>query len=183
MGKKVVRASVREVAEFSLRSGSIEKGRTSVSYDDAMDGTKCHVEFQSKMSEEHGSENFKSEIFLKYEAKNSEIVLKISGRIDGVLYEGNSICIYEIKSTSKDPESIEEDEFPVHWAQAECYAKMLLEENENDNVKIRLVYINRETRLSKQYERIYTRQQVDTVFSNLVEPYLEWMSGVRKWEF
>lgn len=179
--KKIVRSSVREIAEFSLRKGSIEKGRTSVRLDDVFDGTKCHVEFQKKMTDEYGSERFKAEVFQRHETSNDEINLVITGRIDGVLHEDNSICIYEIKSVSRDLETIYENEYPVHWAQAECYAYMI-PESKNKEIVIRIVYIERDSRKTRQFERIYSREQITSAFRELVDPYLEWMTGIRKWE-
>ncbi len=182
MGKKTVRASVREIVEFSLKKGSLEKGRSAISVEDAFDGTRCHVEFQEKMTGKFGADKFKSEVYQKCEIENDEINLIISGRIDGVLYSEESIYIYEIKSVAREIETIAESEFPVHWAQAECYAWMLLDNTDKNEIYIRLVYINRDSRESKQFERVYSGKEIDAAFKKMVSPYIEWMAGIRKWE-
>ena len=137
-------------------------------------------EFQEKMTGKFGADKFKSEVYQKCEIENDEINLIISGRIDGVLYSEESIYIYEIKSVAREIETIAESEFPVHWAQAECYAWMLLDNTDKNEIYIRLVYINRDSRESKQFERVYSGKEIDAAFKKMVSPYIEWMAGIRK---
>jgi len=180
--KKSVRASVREVAEFSTRKGSIQKGRYRAGFDDALDGTKLHIKYQQKLMDELGAEKFKSEVYRKLEIENSEILLTLSGRIDGVADYGNSTVIYEIKTTSREIDTIEENEFPSHWAQAECYSGMYIKDNATESITIVLVYINRETEENIIFERTHDRTYIENTFENLLKPFMEWMSSIRKWE-
>lgn len=182
MERKIVRASVREIAEFSMKKGSLEKGRSMARMEDVLDGTKCHIEFQKQMADQYGADAFVSESFQRLELSNDEITLVISGRADGLLFQDDSIYIYEIKSISREVDAIHEAEFPVHWAQAECYSKMILENNAGKNIYVRLVYIDRDSRKTKQFERAYTAEEVESSFVSLVEPYMDWMTGIRNWE-
>ncbi|HRX42876.1 MAG TPA: hypothetical protein P5315_08875, partial [Clostridia bacterium] len=113
MERKIVRASVREIAEFSMKKGSLEKGRSMARMEDVLDGTKCHIEFQKQMADQYGADAFVSESFQRLELSNDEITLVISGRADGLLFIDDSIYIYEIKSISREVDTIHEAEFPV----------------------------------------------------------------------
>ena len=146
MDKKVVRASVRDIVSFSINKGHIEKGRSSIMSEIAWEGTVLHAEFQKEMKEKHGPEKFNREVFLRDELSNDDVVLTVSGRIDGLLTGGDRPCIYEVKSTGKDIDEIGMDEIPEHWGQAICYAGIYLKTAEFDSIEIKIVYINRDTK-------------------------------------
>ena len=182
MEKKRVRASVRELVSFSINKGHIEKGRSSVLADAAWEGTALHSEFQKEMKKKHGDESFSREVFLKDEIANDDVILIVSGRIDGLLSENGSLCIYEVKSTGKDINEIGMDEFPEHWGQAICYGYIYLKNNTQNSVQIRLVYINRDSKEQREFSRYYELEDLEKIYIEYAIGYLDWMTQVRKWE-
>ena len=182
MSKKKIRAAVRDIVSFSINKGHIEKGRSSVMSESAWEGTVLHNEFQKEMKEKHGEELFSREVFLKDEIENDNIVLTISGRIDGLLIEDDSACIYEVKTTGKNIDSIGMDEFPEHWGQAICYGYIFSNQENHSSVQIRLVYINRETKEKREFGRYYEIAELSKIYSDYVNNYINWMTQIRKWE-
>lgn len=65
----------------------------------------------------------------------------IEGRCDGLLKENGGVTVDEIKSTSGRLSDILEDSYPVHWAQAQCYAYMYACKSGLERMHIRLTYI------------------------------------------
>ncbi|MDX1357863.1 MAG: helicase C-terminal domain-containing protein, partial [Clostridia bacterium] len=127
-------------------------------------------------------EKFNREVFLRDELSNDDVVLTVSGRIDGLLTGGDRPCIYEVKSTGKDINEIGMDEFPEHWGQAICYAGIYLKTAEFDSIEIKIVYINRDTKEKKEFGRYYEKEQLSEIYNDYAGWYLSWMTQVRKWE-
>ncbi len=110
-----IKLSVRNLVEYVYSSGSIDnKFRTVTTM---TEGTKAHKAIQSTYEETD-----QKEVFLKTEIEFEKMNFVIEGRCDGLLFRDDEILIDEIKSTSKELSGIEEDTYPVHWAQAKVYA-------------------------------------------------------------
>ncbi|MGF7034339.1 Rad3-related DNA helicase [Paenibacillus mucilaginosus] len=129
-----VNLSVRTLVEYAYRSGSIESGfRTAASL---TEGTKAHKQVQSGYGEED-----QKEVHLALSLEHEGVRYVIEGRCDGLLKEGGGMTVDEIKSTSGRLADIREDTYPVHWAQAQCYAYMYARLHGLERMGIRLTYI------------------------------------------
>ncbi|MBN2558221.1 MAG: ATP-dependent DNA helicase [Clostridia bacterium] len=182
MDKKIVRVSVKDLVNFGINKGSIDKGRASLMSDTAWEGSVFHSLFQKKMVSVHGSESFGKEVFVNDEISNDYVELKITGRIDGVLSDDSGTCIYEVKTTSRTISGIGMDEYPSHWAQAICYGYMYAKSEGLGSLVIRLLYINRELGEDRQFEKTYGFDELGSFFLDYANRYLEWTAGIRKWE-
>lgn len=182
MSKKLIRISVKNLVNFSLNKGHIEKGKTVMLLESARDGTACHMAFQKQMTKEYGQENFEKEVYVTDEVSNDEVILKVSGRIDGLLSDGEKVSIYEVKTTWKEINKIGRNDYPAHWGQAVCYGYMYLKKENRDSIIIKLVYINRDTREKKEFREVYTFGEVEKQFNCFIKEYITWMMHVRKWE-
>ena len=69
-----VRLSARELAEFLLRSGSIDS--RFAGFDRAQEGARIHRKLQAAYKKEEGSD-YKSEVFLKAERTVSDVPYQI----------------------------------------------------------------------------------------------------------
>ena len=62
--QKKINVSVREIADFSLGRGDIEK-HAGFSYKEAaLEGTFNHIRFQKEMIKEHGEDCFLKEVYV-----------------------------------------------------------------------------------------------------------------------
>ncbi|WP_179233037.1 ATP-dependent DNA helicase [Paenibacillus rigui] len=137
--------SVRSLVEYAFRSGSIDSGfRTSAAL---TEGTKAH----QKVQRQYG-EHDQKEVYLSAELAWDGLVFAIDGRCDGLLQHEGLVTIDEIKSTSGDIARIEEDTYPVHWAQAKCYAYMYAKEHGVDRMGLQLTYVEVESEAQKRFK-------------------------------
>jgi DNA excision repair protein ERCC-2 len=87
---------------------------------------------------------------------NGDLLFVIDGRCDGLLRKDDSILIDEIKSTAMELGLITEKLFPVHWAQAKCYAYMYAKTHGIDRIHIQLTYVHVET---EQHRGLFRRRK------------------------
>lgn len=161
--------SVRALVEYVYLSGSIESGfRTSRTL---KEGTKAHQKIQKNYGElDH------KEVYLKTEVKHGDIMFAIEGRCDGLLIEEETMIIDEIKSTSREITSIAIDSYPVHWAQAKCYAYMYAKANGVDHMLVQLTYVHVETEDVKRFRHDFTISELESFIDGLVQRYFPYAS-------
>ncbi len=168
--KNEMKISVRTLAEYVYKSGSIVSGfRTASSF---TEGSRIHREVQKAYNEQD-----LSEVYLKTEIEYEDLHFIIEGRCDGLLVNAGRITIDEIKSTSLSLELINEDSNLAHWAQAECYAYMYMEDNELDCIDIQLTYVQKSSGEVKRFIRTRTYDQIREAMLNMVSvfaPYAKW---------
>ena len=184
--QKKINVSVRDIADYSLNKGDIET-HAGFSYKEAaFEGTQNHIRFQKEMIKEHGKESFTKEVYVDDLAENEEISMNITGRIDGLLktdtQDGINTYIYEIKTTNRDISEVKPSDKPEHLGQAQCYACMYMKKHGLESIGVRLVYINRENQDSITFEYSYTYDEIQAIYSDLVLRYLNWITGIRKWQ-
>lgn len=169
--------SVRTLVEFILRSGDIISGFSSNAR--AVEGTRLHQKLQK--AEKEGYE--KEVPFQKIIKLQEEVQLRIEGRADGVYTNvAGERVIDEIKSTVVSLEYIDEDRFPLHWAQAKCYAYMLAEQEQLERVVVRLSYIHSETEEVKYLFQTYEAAKLTAFWEELITQYQEWILWKDAWD-
>ncbi len=136
-----MKVSVRSLVEYVYRSGSIDSSFRMTS--PFSEGTKAHQQVQAT----YNTQDLK-EVTLRTTIDIEDCQLMIEGRCDGILLSKDFITIDEIKSTKGSVEYIEEDSFPVHWAQAKVYAYIYAKEHSLSTIQVQLTYTtqNREDR-------------------------------------
>ena len=116
-----VRVSVRRMVEFILREGDIDsrvpRGRDT---DAMLMGSRVH-----RMIQASGGSGYSAEVSMHTDKIYDGFVLHVDGRADGVIdsNDGEPATIEEIKGMYLDVSLLEEP-FPLHLAQAKCYAAM-----------------------------------------------------------
>ena len=106
--KREINISVRNLVEYVMRSGDIDNQFRSMSR--AVEGIYAHQKVQKTYEK-----NDINELALKHELEFMNFKFKVEGRADGILFRDNQVVIDEIKSTTRDLESIEEDLDSRHW--------------------------------------------------------------------
>ena len=130
MDKTQIKTSVRELVGFVLRSGDLVSGGFA-SPSRLVEGTRGHQKLQKMRPA-----GYQSEVAVSYLVQTESVDLEISGRIDGLLIDGDQVLIEEIKTTSADLDEGTPDN-PVHWAQAKVYAHIFALDNGLDQITIR----------------------------------------------
>lgn len=170
----LVNISVRELVEFILRSGSIYA--SFVSRARAVEGTKAHKKIQEAMNA-----NYEKEVKLVHEYKTQDITFVVEGRADGIMTDLIAVTIDEIKSTRTSLDSIDEDFNPLHWAQAKCYAYFYAEQNHLKDMNVRLTYYNLDTKETKHILKVYTYEELERFFREMIEKYAVWIRFYMDW--
>ncbi|UKS25836.1 ATP-dependent DNA helicase [Paenibacillus sp. HWE-109] len=162
----IVNISVRSLVEYVYRSGSIESGfRTSKAL---TEGTKAHQKLQKQYGEldQH-------EVYVSAEIPYEGLIFVIDGRCDGLLMDddGLTVTVDEIKSTSGDITLIEADSYPVHWAQAKCYAYMVAKDRGLSRMRIQLTYMQVESEETLRFVEEATADELEQFVWQVVRLY------------
>ncbi|SFM18782.1 hypothetical protein [Pelosinus propionicus] len=118
MASDVIRISVKNLVEYTLRAGNIDTRFVGTSR--AVEGTRIHQKLQKA-----GGDKYLAEAQLKYEMKYKDFLFLVEGRADGIIVDDPQVVIDEIKTTAVPLERIDENFNPLHWAQAKCYGTHL----------------------------------------------------------
>lgn len=170
----LVNISVRELVEFVLRSGSIYA--SFVSRARAVEGTKAHKKIQESMNA-----NYEKEVKLVHEYKVKDITFVVEGRADGIIIDLIAVTIDEIKSTRTSLDVIDEDFNPLHWAQAKCYAYFYANAHHLKDMNVRLTYYNLDTKETKHILKVYTYEELEVFFKEMIEKYALWIRFYMDW--
>lgn len=164
-----VKLSVRSLVEYVYRSGSIDsKFRTSSTL---TEGAKAHVKIQKTYKDSD-----QKEMYLTTSIEYGDLVFLIDGRCDGLIVESNEFTIDEIKSTSRDLSLVDEETYPVHWAQAKCYAYMYARDEELDRMNVQLTYVHVITEEKKQFKISFTYEELEAFVLEVVKSYAPYAS-------
>lgn len=178
--KDTVVVSVRNMVEFILRSGDIDGGFTSVKR--AQEGTRLHQKLQKKAIDEF---DYQKEVPLAHIIEKDGIALMVEGRADGIFeredLEGPVTVIDEIKSVNANLSRITIESYPLHWAQAACYAYIYALQEKKERMEVRLTYIHAESEEVRYLYRIYSMEELETFFMDVTERYMEWIRWHREW--
>lgn len=159
-----IKLSVRSLVEYVHRSGSIDnKFRTVTTM---TDGTKAHKTIQNTYKETD-----EKEVFVTTEIEYDQMVFVIEGRMDGLLFRNDDIVIDEIKSTSMDLSGIEEDTYPVHWAQAKVYAFIYAKDHDLEEIYVQVTYIHAVSEELKKFRKHFSFPELEQFVKDLVKRY------------
>ena len=172
----IIRISVRSLVEFILREGDIDNRVSGSMEKDAMLlGGKIHRKIQSRMGT-----NYTAEVPLKIQMPCDGFVLQIEGRADGVLKDDGKVLIDEIKGILRSLEHLEAP-FPVHLAQAKCYAYIYAVQNSLKCIDVQMTYCQMETEEIRRFCQKFEFQELQTWFQDLVTQYEKWAKFEIEW--
>src|ERR1041384_6184765 len=113
----LIRVSVRELVEFVLRTGGLGRESIFIGPRRALEGARAHQRLQKSRPAD-----YEAEVFLTRDVATPNLILRLCGRIDGLIRGLGLWHIEEIKTLSR-PHDGEAD--PLHWAQAKMYGAMI----------------------------------------------------------
>lgn len=172
---QTVQLSVRELVEFVLRSGSIDRRFTGV--DRAAQGSRIHRKLQKA-----AGENYTAEVPMKAERVVDEICYRLEGRADGILREADGIVIDEIKTTAAPAERLTADFSELHWAQAKCYAAFYCADNNVSALTVQLTYYQIDTDEVIRHRRVYTALELEAFLQQTLHLYTPWAQLRQNWQ-
>ncbi len=194
--KPVSRISVRNLVEFLLREGDLDtRSQRGTDPEAALAGARIHRKLQKA---QQGA--YTSEAALRRDTEYEDLVIRVEGRADGIMEEDPApkggrraaepvpaegtagealppVLIDEIKGMYLDVLALSEP-FPLHLAQAKCYAAIYAEQNGLEEIGVRMTYVNLET---EELRYFYSRHPIGPLlewFNGLVDGWYRWA----KWE-
>ncbi|NCB94038.1 MAG: ATP-dependent DNA helicase [Clostridia bacterium] len=176
MEKEVIRISVRNLVEFILRSGDLDNRRSSAADKEAMaKGSRMHRKIQKQMG---GS--YQAEVSLSYTIPYEEFDITVEGRADGIIDNGESVTVDEIKGVYRELRHIEEP-VEVHLAQAKCYAYIYGIQKKKDVMNVQMTYCNLDTEDIRRFEKQYSIEELSDWFHDLMSQYYRWALWQHQW--
>ena len=172
--KKRQRIAVRTLVDYALRSGDLDLRFTAPGR--PLEGIRAHQRIQKQRPD-----GYRAEVAVSMELEADDLILAIGGRIDGVLETQEGLLVEEIKSTTRDLESLKSHPDPCHWGQAKIYAFFLANEKGLDVVSVRLTYVHLDTGETLELEETFDRDHLDAFFQDLVARYLKWATTLNAW--
>ncbi len=169
-----IKISVKNLVDFVLRSGDLVSGFGGASR--ALGGISAHQRIQKSQKGQ-----YESEVYLSYLFESPQIVLEINGRADGIITTRRGVIIDEIKTVTGDLEDITEDDNPLFWAQAKCYAFIYAEQNSLEKIGVQLTYCQVETHEVRRFRKLFSFSELDDFFRDIVGRYLRWAIQIQNW--
>ena len=175
--------SVRNLVEFLLAEGDIDEGKGGAMRMEAMaEGSRIHRKLQRR-----AGADYHPEVPLKFLIEYEEYQLALEGRADGIIYDEATmpllgetdhetfprVIIDEIKGMYLDVEAMSEP-FPVHTAQAKCYAFIFANQNRLPYISVQMTYANLDTEEVRRFREDYSYQEIEQWFLALVADYKKW---------
>ena len=171
-----IHISVRSLVEFILRSGNIDN-RKAASPENAMqEGGRIHRMIQRRMGPE-----YQAEVGLRYSYDAGEYEIIVEGRADGIITQGQTVTIDEIKGTFHDLKKMKES-VPVHLAQAKCYAYIHAEQNNLPRIRVRMTYCHMETEEIRYFYYDFTYDELQEWFLEVMKQYRKWADYNYMWQ-
>jgi DNA excision repair protein ERCC-2 len=167
--------SVRKLVEYRQRSGDLDL--TFFSAISPLDGIRLHKKIQESRPVEYAKE-FPVSLELDFE----DVVLTVSGRIDGVFEYPDRACIEEIKSTRKDPDHIDIPDDHAFWAQVKCYGYLYAKEKGYENIALQLTLCNVDSEKIHEVKKNFATSELKVFFDILVDACLQKVRAMYTWQ-
>jgi DNA excision repair protein ERCC-2 len=169
----VITVSVRELVEFVFRTGNLGSDRDFSGPNRALQGVRGHQRLQRSRPP-----GYRSEQAVRHEWNAGGFLLRIRGRVDGILESPGELVIEEIKTVINAP-GMQPD--PMHWAQGKIYAWLQGREKTWDRATVKLTYLDLASDETTQFLDTFTRAELEEFFQSAVAAYLEWARGQIEW--
>jgi DNA excision repair protein ERCC-2 len=166
--------AVRTLVEHVLRAGDLDLRFTAAGR--PLEGIRAHQRIQRQRPD-----GYRAEVTVSLEVETADLILAIGGRIDGVFESGDAVIVEEIKSTTRDLETIAEAPDACHWGQAKVYAHLLAEAEHLDGVTVRLTYCHLDSGDTLELDEALSRAELKAFFEDLIARYARWATRMNHW--
>jgi DNA excision repair protein ERCC-2 len=173
--KKPIRTvRVRDLVAFVLKRGDLGAERQFVSSDRALAGIRGHQKIQRSRPP-----GYEMEISVQHELDAGEFLLRIRGRIDGLLRSPDGLLIEEIKTVQG---KWDHEPDPLHWAQAKFYGFFQAHEHALSELTIQLVYLELESGKITEFRSKFSFTELSEFFQATTAIYIDWLREQHRWE-
>ena len=181
-GREFSRISVRTFVEFLLRSGDLDnRAQRGSDVEAALAGARIHRKLQKSQKD-----TYSSEVSLQLDTEYEDLVIRVEGRADGIFEADGAVkgeipeeyadCRYwidEIKGMYLDVTALEEP-FPLHLAQAKCYAAIYARQEELPVIGVRMTYVQLDSEEIKYFYRVFSTPEITEWFDDLIRQWHRW---------
>lgn len=171
--KPVFSVQVRELVEFALRRGDLGGERDFVGPNRALAGTRGHQRLQRSRPA-----GYQKEVPLSFDVETADLVLRVQGRIDGLLAAPQEVLLEEIKTVQGGWDRVAD---PLHWAQAKVYGFIYAHDNALDRISLQLVYLNLDTGELTEFREWFSLADLSAFFQETTAIYLDWLQAQHRW--
>ena len=188
--KPMITVQVRELVEFALRRGDLGGERDFVGPGRALAGIRGHQRLQRSRPA-----GYQKEVRLSRDLDAGEFMLRIQGRIDGLIESAEETLIEEIKTVQGGWRG---EAHPLHWAQAKVYGALYLHdrsrpsgessrsprglrEDGGQQLDIQLTYLHLETERATEFRERFSAAALEAFFAEAAAIYLEWLREREEW--
>jgi len=171
--KPIFTVQVRELVQFALRTGGLVRGGDFVGPDRALAGTRGHQRVQRSRPAA-----YQKEVRLFHDIETAEFILRIQGRIDGLLATPEEVLLEEIKTVQGGWDGAAD---PLHWAQAKLYGFIYARDRSLENLAVQLTYLDLESGKLTEFRNRFSRTELSAFFEETTAIYLEWIRDLHLW--
>lgn len=169
---------VGDLARFVHRRGDIDD-RTEESTT-TREGIESQKEYQKERASE--TDSYETEVGVVEEFNYGDLVLTVTGRIDGIAVEheldGTKHVVEEIKTTRRKTADIPNSDRSVHEAQLRLYAAMYSARDKSCAIRSRLTYVHPDSGKYVVSEHEETAEDLEQFLNDTVTLYCEWVARV-----
>jgi DNA excision repair protein ERCC-2 len=172
--KPTLRIPVRGLVEYALRSGDLDL--TTFGVISTTDAIRAHQKIQKSRPD-----GYASEVTVTHKVETENLILEISGRIDGVFVYPDRVIIDEIKTTKEELIYIAQTENEMHWGQVKCYAYIYAVQHDLAHIDAQLTYYHLEKDQVQEKRRSFSTTALKDFFEDLVARYCAWAERIVAW--
>ncbi len=164
---------VRELVEFCLRAGDLGGEGRFTGPARAREGTRGHQRLQRSRGA-----GYQKEVPVSYDLETEELVLRVQGRIDGIMGSPEQVVLEEIKTVQGPWDQVAD---PLHWAQARVYGFIYAHEHHLEGITLQLTYLDLKTGALTEFREFSSAADLSRFFEQATAIYLEWVLERHRW--
>ncbi len=162
-----IEKSVKDIVSYVYQEGDLNLEYFQANR--AQHGTHAHQVVQKNYPKEC------VEVHLEQSVSYQDHEFVLGGRMDLFLKEEERLIVGEIKSTTRRLDKIQENDRPIHYAQAKCYAYLyLLKYPLHDQMTIRLIYCDLSGTKTRHFDQTYTKDELALFMQQTLAVYIDW---------
>ncbi len=170
-----LRVSVRDLVATALRGGDLV-----MEYQGP--GRRIQGAIGHRQLQKDRPEGYRAEVPLSVELERDGLRLTVQGRADGLFPDEGPPMVEEIKTTTRSPHTLGENERPEHWAQAKIYAYIYARENALPEMAVRLTYYRMETGELREFTKYFVMDELAAFFDLLASRYIARTQNLIDWQ-
>ena len=172
--KPVFQVPVRELVEFALRRGDLGGERDFAGPHRALAGIRGHQKIQRSRPA-----GYQKEVPLTFEVEAEDLILRVQGRVDGLLAAGGSeVVLEEIKTVQGAWDGQAEAQ---HWAQTKVYGFIYARQHGLEKIALRLTYLELETGRIQEFGETFLLAELASLFNEAAGIYIDWLRERDEW--